>query len=138
MYRHRIVARQPMKHAGLRGFSVWAVSLNLLLIGALLVMALRVVLSDIEYLTSKNLIASAAEKYDSRSESLTDLTVRLARLLNINQIYNPSIDDIQGYRERGTIVIDANYEKRFPVFWILDAVMKFEDLVVETASTGQT
>ena len=114
MYRHQILARQPMKHAGLHGFSVWAASPNLLLIGALLVMALRVVSSDMEYLTSKDLIASAADKYDSGSESLTDLTVRLARLLNINQIYDPCVDDIQGYRERGTIVIDANYGKRFP------------------------
>ena len=40
MYRHQILARQPMKHAGLHGFSVWAASPNLLLIGALLVMAL--------------------------------------------------------------------------------------------------
>ena len=138
MHRHQIVARQPMKHAGVHGVSVWAVSPNLLLTGALLVMALQVVPTNMEYLTSEDLTASAADKYDPRSESHTDLTVRLARLLNINQIYDPSIDDIQGYRERGTIVIDANYEKRFPVFWILDAVMKFEDLIVETASTGRT
>ncbi len=101
-------------------------------------MALRVVLSYMEYLTGKDPIMREADKYDPRSESVADLKVRLAKLLNTNQIYDTSIDDIEGYLERGANVIDANYEKRFPVFWILDGVMKFEDLIVETASTGRT
>ena len=138
MNRHQFVARQPMRRAGVQGFNVWAVSLNLLLLGALLVMALRVVPSYMEYLTIKNLITRGADEYDPRSETVTDLRVRLAKLLNTNQIYDTSIDDIEVYRERGAIVIDANYEKRFPLFWILDGVMKFEDLIVETAPTGRT
>ena len=138
MNRHQFVARQPMRRAGVQGFNVWAVSLNLLLLGALLVMALRVVPSYMEYLTIKDLITRAAEEYDPRSETITDLRVRLAKLLNTNQIYDTSIDDIEVYRERGAIVIDANYEKCFPLFWILDGVMKFEDLIVETAPTSRT
>ena len=138
MYKHQLVARQPLKHAGVHGFNVWAVSLNLLLVGALLVMALRVVPSYMESLTAKDLIARTIDEYDPPSESVSELKVRLAKLLNTNQIYDTSIDHIEGYRERGAIVIDANYEKRFPVFWILDGVMKFEDLIVETASTGRT
>ena len=138
MNRHQFVARQPMRRAGVQGFNVWAVSLNLLLLGALLVMALRVVPSYMEYLTIRDLITRAAEEYDPRSETVTDLRVRLAKLLNTNQIYDTSIDDIEVYRERGAIVIDANYEKRFPLFWILDGVMKFEGLIVETAPTSRT
>ena len=138
MNRHQFVARQPMRRAGVQGFNVWALSLNLLLLGALLVMALRVVPSYMEYLTIKDLITRAADEYDPRSETVTDLRVRLAKLLNTNQIYDTSIDDIEVYRERGAIVIDANYEKRFPLFWILDGVMKFEDLIVETAPTGRS
>ena len=116
MYRHQFVARQFMKHAGVHGFSGWVVSLNLLLVGALLVMALRVVPSYMAYLTGKDLITHAADECDSLSESIADLKVRLAKVLNTNQIYDTSIDDIEGYRERSAIVIDANYEKRFPDF----------------------
>ena len=138
MNRHRVLRKQPMRHASAQGFNLWAVSINLLLLGALLVMALRIVPSYMEYLTIKDLITRAAAEHDSRSETVTDLRVRLAKLLNTNQIYDTSIDDIEVYRERGAIVIDANYEKRFPLFWILDGVMKFEDLIVETALTGRT
>ena len=127
-----------MKHAGVRGFSIWAALINSLLLGALLFMALRVVPSYMEYLTIKDLITRAADEHDPGSESVSDLKIRLAKLLNTNQIYDTSIDDIEVYRERGAIVIDANYEKRFPAFWMLDGVMKFEDLIVETAPTGRT
>ena len=138
MNRHQFAVTQPVRRARVQGFNVWAVSINLLLLGSLLVMALRVVPSYMEYLTVKDLITRAAGEYDPRSETVTDLRVRLAKLLNTNQIYDTSIDDIEVYRERGAIVIDANYEKRFPLFWILDGVMKFEDLIVETAPTGRT
>ena len=138
MNRQQVVATQPMRRSGVQGFSFWALSINLLLLGALLVMALRVVPSYMEYLTIKDLITRAAAEYDPRSETVTDLRVRLAKLLNTNQIYDTDTDDIEVYRERGAIVIDANYEKRFPLFWILDGVMKFEDLIVETAPTGRT
>lgn len=138
MNRHRVLRKQPMRRASAQGFNLWAVSINLLLLGALLVMALRIVPSYMEYLTIKDLITRAAAEHDSRSETVTDLRVRLAKLLNTNQIYDTSIDDIEVYRERGAIVIDANYEKRFPLFWILDGVMRFEDLIVETAPTGRT
>ena len=138
MNRQQVVATQPMRRSGVQGFSLWALSINLLLLGALLVMALRVVPSYMEYLTIKDLITRAAAEYDPRSETVTDLRVRLAKLLNTNQIYDTDTDDIEVYRERGAIVIDANYEKRFPLFWILDGVMKFEDLIVETAPTGRT
>ncbi|RZO73856.1 MAG: DUF4845 domain-containing protein [Halieaceae bacterium] len=127
-----------MRRASIRGFNVWAVAINLFLLGALLVTALRVAPSYMEYLTVKDLITRAADEYDPRTETVTDLRVRLAKLLNTNQIYDTSVDDIEVYRERGAIVIDANYEKRFPLFWILDGVMKFEDLIVETAPTGRT
>jgi len=94
--------------------------------------------SYLEYLTIKDLITRAAEEHDPRTETVTDLRSRLAKLLNTNQVKDTTIGDIEVYRERGVIVIDANYEKRFPLFWILDGVMKFEDLVVETAPTSRT
>ena len=58
--------------------------------------------------------------------------MRLGKLINTNQIRDIRIDDIEVYRAQGVIVIDANYEKRFPFFWILDGGIVFNDLMVET------
>ena len=138
MHRHQFVATRPMKHAGVHGFSVWPLSLNLLFVGALLVMAPRVVPTYMAYLTGKDLITHAADEYDPRSESIADLKVRLAKLLNTNQIYDSSTDDIEVYGKGDAIVIDANCDKRFPLFWIVDGVLKFENLIVKTTPTGRT
>ena len=120
------------------GFNVWTVSINLLLLSMILVVGLRVVPSYMEYLTVKDLIARVAAEYDRQTDTVTDLRTRLGKLLTTNQIYDPRIEDIAIYRERGVIVIDASYEKRFPLFWILDGVIVFDDLVAETASMSRT
>ena len=136
MNEEQMMTRRFGRPQAVRGFNIWALSINLLLLGAILVMALRVVPSYLDYPTVRDLITRAAEEHDPRTETLTDLRSRLVKLLNTNQVKDTKIGEIEVYRERG--VIDANYEKRFPLFWILDRVMKFEDLVVETAPMSRT
>lgn len=121
-----------------RGFNILTLSLNLVLLGAVLVVLLRIVPGYFEYLAVKDLIARAAAEHDPRGDGITDLRTRLSKLLKTNQVYDTSIDDIRIYRERGVIVIDASYEKRFPLVWILDGVMKFDDLIVETSPPEST
>ena len=120
------------------GFNVWTVSINLLLLSMILVVGLRVVPSYMEYLTVKDLIARVVAEHDRQTDTVTDPRTRLGKLLTTNQIYDTRIEDIAIYRERGVIVIDASYEKRFPLFWILDGVIVFDDLVAETASMSRT
>ena len=101
MNRHQFQAIQPMRRASIRGFNVWAVAINLFLLGALLVTALRVAPSYMEYLTVKDLLLRAADDWDPRTETVTDLRVRLSKLLNTNQIDDNSVHDLEGYRKRG-------------------------------------
>jgi hypothetical protein len=121
-----------------RGFSIWTLSLNLLLLGAGLVLILRLLPGYVEYMTVKDLISRGASEHDARTDTIPDLRTRLAKLLTTNQINDTTIEDIRIYRERGVIVIDANYENRFSLVWILDGVMKFDDLIVETDPAGRT
>jgi uncharacterized membrane protein len=123
---------------GAAGFNVWTVSINLFLLSVILLIALRVVPSYMDYLTVKDLIARVAAEHNRQTDTVTDLRMRLGKLLTTNQIYDTRIEDVAIYRERGVIVIDASYEKRFPLFWILDGVIVFDDLVAETASMSRT
>ena len=120
-----------------RGFSTWGLLSNLLIMGVLLLVAVRVAPNYIQYLTIKDIVARTASEFNSGSQSVADLKLRLAKQFNSNQIYDVSAENIAVYKERGVVVIDANYEKRFALFWILDGVLKFEDLKVETAPTGR-
>ena len=91
-----------------------------------------------EYLTVKDLIARVVAEHNRQTDPLPDLRSRLGKLLTTNQIYDILIEDIAIYRERGVVVIGASYEKRLPLFWILDGVIVFDDLVAETASMSRT
>ncbi len=137
MQRNQAAHSKPLSRRQMRGFSIWSLSLSLLL-GGLLVLALRIVPIYAEYLTVCDVIVRAAAQHDSEAQPLADLRVRIAKLLKANQVDDTSIDEIEIYRDRGFIVVDANYEKRFPLFWILDGVMKFDDLVIKTKSKGRT
>ena len=95
--------------------------------------ALRIVPIHAEYLTVRD-----AAQHDSETQPLADLRVRIAKLLKANWVDGTSIDEIEIYRDRWFIVVDAKYEKRFPLFWIPDGVMKFDDLVIKTKSKGRT
>ena len=61
-----------------QGFNLWAVSLNLLLLGTLLVIALRVVPGYVEYLTVKDVITLTQVKF------ITSILEQMVRnLINI-------------------------------------------------------
>ena len=137
MQRNQTAHSKPLSRRQMRGFSIWFLSLNLLL-GGLLMLALRIMPIYAEYLTVRDVIVRAAAQHDSETQPLADLRVRIAKLPKANQVDDTSIDEIEIYRDRGFIVVDANYGKRFPLFWILDGVMKFDDLVIKTKSKGRT
>ena len=127
-------------NAGTRaaGLNLGTVSVNLLLLSMIMVIGLRVVPSYMEYLTVKDLTARVAAEHKCQTDTATDLRTRLGKLLTTNHIYDTRIEDLAVYRERGTIVIDASYEKRLPLFWIRDGVIVIDDLVAETASMSRT
>ena len=54
---------------------------------------------------------------------------RIRKLLKTSQIYAIKAEDVKIYRDKNDVVLDANYETRFPLFWIVDGVMVFDDLV---------
>ena len=119
-------------------FSLWAITTNLTFFGLLLITALRVAPSYFEYLTVKDIVMRAVVEQSVSSETVPQLRSRLATLLETNQVRGVEINDIAIYPERGVIVVDARYETRFPLFWILDGVMQFDDLVIEATPVGHS
>lgn len=133
MNRRELQRSDVGRKRGNAGFGLWAITTNLVFLGLLLVAALRVAPSYFEYLTVKDIVMRAVVEQPVPGENIPQLRNRLAALLRTNQVRGVEIDDIAIYPERGVIVVDARYEIRFPLFWMLDGVMKFDDLVVETS-----
>lgn len=114
-----------------QGMSLWSVALNIFILGGFLVLALRVAPSYMTYLTVKDIVERAAEQYDPKSQSLADVRTRIRKLLNTSQVYDIKAEDIDVFRDNGKVIIDATYEVRFPLVWIIDGVMVFDDLLIE-------
>ena len=117
------------RHAG---FGLWAITTNLVFLGLLLIAALRMAPTYFECLAVKDILLRAVVEQPVSGETVPQLRNRLSALLVTNQVRAVEIDDIAIYSERGVIVVDARYEVRFPLVWILDGVMQFDDLVIQT------
>jgi cell division protein FtsL len=120
-----------------RGFTLWTLVSNGFVLAVVLIFALRVAPEYMTYMTVKDVIQRAGEDFNQRDETLQDLRIKIAKLMRSSQVYDVKADDIKVYRERGTVFIDARYEARFPLFWIIEGVMKFDDLVVEAGNPEQ-
>ena len=123
MDRSRIVRAQQ------KGFTFWTLLVYLLVFSGSLLLCLRIAPSYLEYLTVKDVVERSIENYDPQTQSSTEIRTRIRKLLQTSQVDVIDVGDIEIYRERGKIVIDATYEVRFPLFWIVDGVMSFEDLI---------
>lgn len=66
----------------------------------------------------------------SAQQSLGEVGKRLASSFTTNQIEGINPKDVKIYRDKGKIVINANYELRTPLFEGVDAVLMFTDHVV--------
>jgi hypothetical protein len=80
-------------------------------------------------LTVKDIVERTVEEFDPTTQSATEIRTRIRKLLQTSQVDVIDAGDIKIYQERRNIVIDANYEVRFPLFWIVDGVMDFDDLI---------
>ena len=111
------------------GFTLWTLALDLLVLSVALVLIRRITPSYLEYLTVKDIVERTVEEFDPETQSALEIRTRIRKLLQTSQVDVIDASDIEIYRERRKIVIDANYEVRFPLFWIVDGVMNFDDLI---------
>lgn len=120
-----------------QGFTFWTLVSNGVVLAAVLVFVLRIAPEYMTYMTVKDVIERAAADFSQRDDTLQDLRTKISKLMRTSQVYDVKAEDIKVYRERGTVFIDARYEARFPLFWIIEGVMTFDDLVIEAGNPDQ-
>jgi len=131
-----MAAISSVRHARQRGYSIWGLAMNLLVLGAVLILVLRVAPAYIEYLNVKDIVIKVAQEYDPKTQTPGQVKARLRKLFNTNQIKDLDPEAITVTRDKGGVLIDANYELRFPLFWILEGVAVFDDLQVNSKTVS--
>lgn len=111
------------------GVSILGVLVLLALLSFFLTVTIRLFPAWMEGRSVKTAITAVAEA-SSAQNSLRDVTKRLQNNFNTNRIEAIKPRDVKVYRDEGKIIIDANYEKRTPLFKGVDAVLMFNDNVV--------
>ncbi len=80
-----------------------------------------------EHLTIKSIIETTSQDPDQISLRLPEMRRNIDRKLHINQVTLPERDDLKIEVIEGVIHFDLKYERRVPMFYNVDAVVKFEE-----------
>jgi Domain of unknown function (DUF4845) len=104
------------------------------MLGFFVMCILKLAPSYFEYLSVKEIMSKVAGEQDPAEHQISAIRLRIANLLNTNQVYGIKPQDVEVFREKGKTYIDASYEVRIPLMWRIDAVMKYDDLKYEVGS----
>ncbi|MEM8560784.1 MAG: DUF4845 domain-containing protein [Pseudomonadota bacterium] len=115
-----------------RGMSIPGMLIIAIMVGFFVMCAIKMVPRYLEYLSVKKIVTTIAQEYNPDEQNLGDIRRRVDTMFNTNQIYDLQPKDVEIFHEKGKTYIDANYEVRVPVVGIIDAVMTFDDLQIET------
>lgn len=115
-----------------RGMSVPGMLAVAAMVGFFVMCAIRMVPRYFEYLSIREIISTVAQEYNPEEENIPDIRRRIDTMFNTNQIYDLQAKDVEVFHKEGRTYIDASYEARVPIIGIIDAVMNFDDLEIET------
>ena len=118
-----------------RGISILGFLMIAIMVGFFVMAGLRIAPGYFEYLTVRDIVKRVATEFDRDIDNISDIRRSLADYLNTNQVKSISYKEIIIERRDGEIVIDASYEDRQPLFWRIDAVVKYDDLLFVAGSS---
>ncbi|MEM9396346.1 MAG: DUF4845 domain-containing protein [Pseudomonadota bacterium] len=117
--------RSPARQQGMGMLGILTIAI---MVGFFVMSAIRIAPSYTEYLVVKETVIRVAEEYDENRDTPATLRNTIAKYFNTNQIKGISPREVIIKREKGRIVINSNYEKRIPLVWRIDAVVRYDDL----------
>ncbi|EAQ99369.2 DUF4845 domain-containing protein [Congregibacter litoralis] len=112
-----------------QGMGMLGMLIIAVMVGFFVMSGIRIAPGLIEYQTVRELVIEAAEEFDDEEDTIADIRRQLSGSFNMNQIKSIGPRDVDITRENGKVVLNANYEDRIPLFWRIDAVVKYDDLV---------
>jgi hypothetical protein len=108
------------------GVSILGVLIILLLFSFFLTVSVRLLPTWFEGREVRSALVRVVE-VSNPDDSLRDVTRRIDSTFNTNRIEALKPREVKVYRDKGKILIEANYEKRTPLFQNVDAVLMFND-----------
>lgn len=110
------------------GMSIPGMLVIAIMVGFFVMCGIRMTPIYLEYLTVKRIMQDVSSEFKPEEDNIADIRRKISNMLNTNQVYLLQPKEVEVFRKDGKIIIDSNYEARFPVMGIIDGVMRFDDL----------
>jgi hypothetical protein len=120
--------RQKRQQFGVSMIGILAI---LVMVGFFAMCAIRMVPHYTEFLSVKKIVSDIVMEPETKGMSSRQIRRRIENIFNSNQIYALKAADVKIVRKRGLTYIDSRYEVRMPIAWRIDAVISFNDLLME-------
>ena len=120
--------RQQRQQSGMSIIGIFAI---LVVAGFFAMCAIRMVPHYTEFLSVRKIVTDIAMEPETKEMSTRQIRRRLENIFNSNQIYALKASEVKIVRKRGLTYIDSRYEVRLPIAWRIDAVITFNDLLLE-------
>jgi len=115
-----------------RGMSIPGMLAVAAMVGFFVMCTIRLAPRYFEYLSIREIVTTVAREYNPEEQNLADIRRRIDTMFNTNQIYDLKPKDVEIFHKDGRTYIDARYQTEVPIMGIIYAVMKFDDLEIET------
>lgn len=110
-----------------RGASLLSTLIGLIVAGIFFSVGFKLFTPYKDHATIDSIISNMVEDPDEMSGSIRDIRTGLDKRFLINQVKLPNRDSLDIRLEEGVLYFDLKYEERVPMFYNVDAMVKFEE-----------
>jgi len=114
-----------LKHQ--KGASFFSVMIVILMAGSLLTIAFKIYQPYLDHMTIKSVVEGITQDFDELRKPIPTIRKNLNKRLVINQVNLPTQDALLITNDKGVLKFDLKYEVRLPMFFNVDAVVKFSE-----------
>ncbi len=118
----------PSRQRGLSALSILVIILVAVFFGTCVV---KLTPEYLEYQTIKSSVDSMVEEAKNTSMTKAEMRSKLSKSFRVDMVETINVKDISITNKDGKVFVDASYEKRVPLMFNIDVVLKFDQLKYE-------
>ena len=121
----------PSKQRGLSALSILVIILVAVFFGTCVI---KLTPHYLNYQTIKADVETVVEEAQQRNMSKSEMKSKIGKLFQVDMVDAITVRDVHIKQKDGKFIIDARYEKRVPLMFNIDVVLKFDQLQYEFVS----
>lgn len=110
-----------------QGASILSILIVIMVAGVFFTVGFKLYTPYWDHLTIKSVVEDISLDQEELKKPLGEVRRDIDRRLRINQVRLQDREDLKLKLEEGVIYFDLKYERRVPMFYNVDAVVKFEE-----------